>query len=179
MTAQQRPYRDDLLYALRLRDVPGPQIADALAEVDSHVRESGEDPREAFGAPEAYAAQVCAALGREPDETWTAGDTRIALLFGLSTMAGAWLALAGVVAWGTGRGPLGVSPGTAVAAGLVVLALAAAGLAWLARHEDDPVRDPRDGSDLLPPRPWWVLPLMVTPPALGAVLALVLHLAPN
>lgn len=60
MTAQG--YRNELLLALRLRDVPGPRIAEALAEVDSHLSESGEDPLEAFGPPRAYAELVASAL---------------------------------------------------------------------------------------------------------------------
>lgn len=40
---------------LRLRDVPGDAIGDALAEVESHCVESGEGAAEAFGEPVAYA----------------------------------------------------------------------------------------------------------------------------
>ena len=49
MTKQVQTYTDELLFALRMRDLPGSQIAEALAEVNSYVAETGEDPREAFG----------------------------------------------------------------------------------------------------------------------------------
>lgn len=42
---------------LRLRDVPGRAIGQIVAEVESHVRETGEDPIEAFGQPGSYSAQ--------------------------------------------------------------------------------------------------------------------------
>lgn len=40
-----------------LRDVPGRAIGQIVAEVESHVRETGEDPIEAFGQPGSYSAQ--------------------------------------------------------------------------------------------------------------------------
>ncbi len=52
------PWRDDFVIALRLRDVPGRRIGDALALVDAHCTDSGEEPQEAFGDPVAYATQV-------------------------------------------------------------------------------------------------------------------------
>jgi hypothetical protein len=58
-----RAYTQELLVALRMRGVPGPRIAEALAEVDSHLCETREDPREAFGSAKAYADEVVAALG--------------------------------------------------------------------------------------------------------------------
>ena len=58
-------YRSRLLLALRLHDIPGPRIAEALAEVDSHVAETGEDPADAFGSPRDYARQLSRTL--DPD----------------------------------------------------------------------------------------------------------------
>ena len=49
-------WRDAFVLELRLRDVPGPQIGDALAEVDAHCADSGQSPQEAFGDPVHYAA---------------------------------------------------------------------------------------------------------------------------
>ena len=63
MTIDSESYQQQLLLALRVRNVSGPRIAEALAEVDSHLAESGEDPREAFGEPSAYAARIADALG--------------------------------------------------------------------------------------------------------------------
>lgn len=51
-------YRRELLTALRLRDVDPDRIGEVIAEVDSHVAETGEDPRDAFGAPADYARVV-------------------------------------------------------------------------------------------------------------------------
>ncbi|WP_019853004.1 hypothetical protein [Actinopolyspora mortivallis] len=64
MTADSaEKYRDELTFALRMREVPGDRIGDVLAEVDSHVTETGQDPVEAFGAPGEYAARVAEELG--------------------------------------------------------------------------------------------------------------------
>ncbi|MDQ2756097.1 MAG: hypothetical protein M3Y71_05970 [Actinomycetota bacterium] len=162
MTAHPHPYRDDLLLALRLRDVPGPRIAEALAEVECHLSQSGEDPVEAFGPAGEYADRLCEAIGHDADETWTARDTRTAVVYGLGAAAGAWLALDGALSWLADHPSLGLPAGVTLSAGLVVLAVLGAGLVRVARHAD-PVRDPRDGRDMVPRRPWWVLPVMVTP----------------
>ncbi|MHB1472082.1 MAG: hypothetical protein ACYCV4_00380 [Dermatophilaceae bacterium] len=52
-----KDYTQALTVQLRLRDVPGPVIGQIVAEVESHVRETGEDPIEAFGQPGSYSAQ--------------------------------------------------------------------------------------------------------------------------
>ncbi|WP_228759871.1 hypothetical protein [Pseudactinotalea sp. HY158] len=49
-------YTQELTFALRLRDVPGEVIGDAIAQVESHLAESGEDPVAAFGPASEYAA---------------------------------------------------------------------------------------------------------------------------
>lgn len=51
-----KPYTEQLIYELRLRDVPGDVIGDAVAQVESHLADTGEDPTEAFGSPADYAA---------------------------------------------------------------------------------------------------------------------------
>lgn len=48
----------------RLLGVTGEQIGDALATVESHVAESGETARTAFGDPREYARQVAEVQGR-------------------------------------------------------------------------------------------------------------------
>ncbi|KAA5833635.1 hypothetical protein F1721_15315 [Saccharopolyspora hirsuta] len=55
-------YRDELLLALRLHEISGERVGEVLAEVEAHVRETGEDPVEAFGSPREYAAQVAEQL---------------------------------------------------------------------------------------------------------------------
>jgi hypothetical protein len=57
-------YIDELVLALRLRDVPGDRIGEVVAEVEARVAESGEDPAVAFGPPEAYALEVAAGVRR-------------------------------------------------------------------------------------------------------------------
>lgn len=52
-----KDYTQALTVQLRLRDVPGRAIGQIVAEVESHVRETGEDPVEAFGQPGSYSAQ--------------------------------------------------------------------------------------------------------------------------
>ncbi|MDA3647748.1 hypothetical protein LZ318_36955 [Saccharopolyspora indica] len=55
-------YRDELLLALRMHEISGERVGEVLAEVEAHVRETGEDPVEAFGKPREYAVQVAAQL---------------------------------------------------------------------------------------------------------------------
>lgn len=79
MSTDLETYRARLLLALRMRDVPGVRIGEALAEVDSHVAETGEDPRDAFGDPVAYADRLAGSLdaaGRDDARRtpcWTLG----------------------------------------------------------------------------------------------------------
>ena len=180
MSTPVQTYTDELLLALRLRDLPGPQIAEALAEVNSHVAETGEDPREAFGPPRAYARQVAAALDKsgEPLPFWRGVLTWSTTAYGLGGFSGAWLLLDGVLALASGRrGALGLSPLVPLLLGLAVLIVMALGLGHLARHKDVPVLDPLTGQDMTAPLPRWVLPAMIAPLALALVLAAVLGLA--
>ena len=71
LNSTDQAWCDDLLLRLRMRDVPGARIGEVLAEVQSHVAETGEHPREAFGAPKEYADQVADALGA-PRPGWRA-----------------------------------------------------------------------------------------------------------
>jgi hypothetical protein len=52
-----KDYTQALIIQLRLRKVPGAVIGQIVAEVESHVRETGEDPVEVFGQPGSYSAQ--------------------------------------------------------------------------------------------------------------------------
>ncbi|MER5387966.1 hypothetical protein [Saccharopolyspora sp. NPDC002686] len=62
MMALDEKYRDELLLALRMHEISGEHVGEVLAEVEAHVRETGEDPAEAFGKPREYAAQVAEQL---------------------------------------------------------------------------------------------------------------------
>ncbi|NIZ90400.1 hypothetical protein [Kineococcus rubinsiae] len=53
-------YCDELLLALRMKDVPGNRIGEVLAEVRDHLASSGEDPVDAFGMPQDYADALTA-----------------------------------------------------------------------------------------------------------------------
>ncbi len=174
MTTEMQTYTTELLFALRTRDVPGPRIAEALAEVHSHVTETGEDPRDAFGPPRAYAEEVSAALGHPGASSgaWLGPVTRTAAACGLGGSVGTWLLLDGALAFGAGEsGPLGSPPVVPLLLGLAVLVATAVGLGRLARHSDDLVLDPRTGQDMTPPLPRWVRPVMVSPAVFGMVLA--------
>lgn len=50
-------YTQALTIQLRLRQASGSTIGQIVAEVESHVRETGEDPVEAFGQPGIYSAR--------------------------------------------------------------------------------------------------------------------------
>lgn len=61
-------WADAFVLELRLLDVHGTVIGDALAEVDSHCADSGEGARETFGDPVEYARSLD--LPRMPDAGW-------------------------------------------------------------------------------------------------------------
>lgn len=78
----------------RLRGVPGDRIGDALAVVESHVAESGEGAREAFGDPKEYARSLTENRPGEGLDRGFAAGLGLALLGMLVTLAGvqAWIA---------------------------------------------------------------------------------------
>ncbi len=93
------PWRDAFLVQLRMRDVRGTAIGDAIAEVDAHCAESGQEPAEAFGDPRQYADRIADVHQDAPDPSahlnpptpwWQAG------LLALSTVLGVGLLLSGV-----------------------------------------------------------------------------------
>ncbi len=177
MSTTKHTYADELLYALRVLDVPGPRIAEALAEVDSHVVETGEDPHEAFGPPRQYAAEVAAALGRPgtPQARAVAGG---ALTYGVGSTVASWLLLDGALSLGSGEPALLGLPGIAlVLLGLAGGAVLLVGMWRLAHADDVAVRDPRDGAEMTPALPRWVAPVMVAPPVLLVVAAIAVAVA--
>lgn len=61
----------DFMTELRLAEVPGPQIGDHLAEVETHCIESGQDPEVVFGDPAEYAQLLAAESPRVASRgTW-------------------------------------------------------------------------------------------------------------
>lgn len=107
-------WADEFVVELRLRDVPGAAIGDALAEVEAHVVDAGTSARDAFGDPTRYAEQLAGTTAR-PDTDDPREMVTIAL-------GGAALVVAvdGVVAW-AGDGAVVVTGGTV---GLVAAMLA-------------------------------------------------------
>lgn len=99
----------------RLSDVPGEHIGDALAVVESHVRESGESALEAFGEPTAYARSLNPTASRRP----LGGTFIAAMVLGLIGMLTANSSLA---AWLEGE-RVTLTVGGLVVAGLLGLAL--------------------------------------------------------
>lgn len=98
----------------RLIGVPGDRIGDALALVESHVADSGEPVRDAFGDARSYAQQAAPAarVDADRDPTWLAG-------VGLS-LGG--MVVTGIAAteWLFGTGILEVTTGLLVTVGLLL-----------------------------------------------------------
>jgi hypothetical protein len=142
---------------LRLRDVPGRAIGDALAEVEAHCADSGQDAGTAFGEPMAYAAQRAEQL---PTDRHPVRETATVLAQTAGAMGVVW----SVPPWLNGE-PL-VMSGGAVASAVLALAAAVAlalvgtpVLRWLLRAR------------------WWHVTLVGAP--VGAVLWVVMAAAPD
>lgn len=156
-TAEQT-YREHLLYHLRMRDLPGDRIGEALAEVEAHTAETGEDPREAFGPPKAYARQVAAAAGVTRG-SWRLDRRTVVAVLVIGALS--WISttlLGGGIAGllGTEEPDRGMSAGLELLLGVVGALLTTAVVSALSYRRDDPVRDPRTGTAQTLPR--WVLP---------------------
>ncbi|NOJ60205.1 hypothetical protein [Arthrobacter sp. 260] len=55
---EQRKWLEDFIVELRLRDVPGDLIGDAVSTVEAHLQDTGESPIDAFGPPDEYAENL-------------------------------------------------------------------------------------------------------------------------
>lgn len=129
-------YRHRLITALRMYDVPAPRIGEAVAEVESHLADTGEDPVDAFGEPDDYARELSrshARPRRDLTHFLVAVVSFAACGVGASALLnGRWLPAAG--------------------AGLALAALGG----WLYRtRERDRIVDPRTGKTLVLPMPRW------------------------
>lgn len=155
-------YRDKLLVALRLREVPGDRIGEVLAEVEAHVAETGEDPTEAFGPPRRYADEVMGATGGRRPWSMSPATAANAALIAIASFAATSLTVGGLTrVLGAGGERFGLAPVTQLGLGL---ALAALVVTLLVRHtlrKDDPVIDPRTGESPSSP-PEWVPPVVFT-----------------
>ena len=177
MSTDLQSYSTRLLLALRERDVPGPRIAEALAEVESHVAETGEEPEAAFGPPREYAAAVASALaadngsrGRRAWRTW--GRTAAA---GVGGWVGADALIDGAVGVSADRsGSYGLPAAVSLALGVVVLTVLAACFVVSLRRRTDAVLDPRTGRDMTPVVPRWAWAVLASPLVLAVTVAIVL-----
>lgn len=173
MSTARDVYQSQLLIAMHEHRLPGDRIAEALAEVDSHIADTGEDPRDAFGEPEAYARRMSEVLGghQEPGWfwrlRWTWQDGVISVVVGVATA----VAAGGLSGLAAGRdGLLGLPALPSVIAGFVVLTALLVRMVVGVGRLADPVLDPRTGKDVAP-LPRWIVPVMVVP--IGAVLLVV------
>ena len=92
-----KEYTKALTVQLRLRDVPGRAIGQIVAEVESHVRETGEDPIEAFGQPGSYSAQFAGRRRSVGGRGWLSlADVQTDVTFTMA-MVGAFVLLNGVL----------------------------------------------------------------------------------
>ncbi|WP_448614983.1 hypothetical protein [Modestobacter sp. URMC 112] len=167
LTSTDQTWCEDLLLALRARDVPGAPIGEVLAEVQSHLAETGEDPREAFGTPKEYADRVAGALGITPVGVWghlrrtERGDLFLAVVFGLSSY------LLADALWSLGAGEeatLGLPTWVAVPVAVLLLAAGVTRLVSKVRRDPgDPVVDPRTGRDMVTFGPWRLALLAALP----------------
>jgi hypothetical protein len=160
MSTDLTTYRRDLILALRLREIPGDRIGEIVAEVESHVADTGEEPREAFGPPAEYAASF---TGVERPR-WGWADVLVAV----ASAACGWLLADGVLGLVSGD-PVGPLPAW------IALLLGVAVLVPTVRHlrrSGTVVRDPRTGQDLAPlPRwaPWLMAGSLAVPVVVAAV----------
>lgn len=114
----EKDWVDAFVLEQRLLGVPGDRIGDALAVVEGHVTDSGEDARDAFGDPVAYARDVAAGprVDDDRDPSWVLG-------LGLG-LAGLNITLFGAHAWMDGEARTVLTVGHLVVLGLVAGALA-------------------------------------------------------
>ncbi len=161
MTTRTDTYRRELVAALRGRNVPADRIGEIVAEVESHVADTGEDPREAFGPAKEYAA----GFRREPSpraRAWSWALVALSAVCGLLIAQGVF----GVV---RNEPVYGLPEGYALVAGWLLWAPAV--LAQVRRNA--PVRDPRTGRSLTPGRAQVVLVMTLVLAALMALTWLV------
>jgi len=179
VTTDLQSYSTRLLLALRERDVPGPRIAEALAEVESHVAETGEESEVAFGPPRQYAGAIAAALSQDGrrlgERRWVTWGRTAAC--GAAGFLGADALIDGAVGVSTGQdGAFGIPASLSLGIGALVLGLLAVCFLAAFRNSTDRVLDPRTGRDRAPEVPRWAWVVMASPLVLAVLTALVLGL---
>ncbi|GMA39377.1 hypothetical protein [Mobilicoccus caccae] len=119
MTGSDQAWIDDMVVELRLRDVKGTVIGDAVAAVESHCADSGETPREAFGDPREYARSL--EFGESQQEDTSPGEWVRVLAPVVVGLLGFVLSNATVLALTRGHDVVAI--GWGIVAFLLVLAL--------------------------------------------------------
>lgn len=136
-TSNQK-YIDNLMFALRMRNVPGEKVGQIVAEVEAHLAESGEDPVDAFGKPREYAKAWAADAGHSADRA-----KRLRFILGVAMAgAGGFLAAIGGIRTVIGDALWGSHP----AVGLLVGVILMGGGAFIVPKEHKIV-DPRTGRE--------------------------------
>lgn len=151
-------YRQSLILALRLKDVPGDRIGEVVAEVESHVADTGQDPNDAFGSARAYAALLATGQRREP---WW----RLIVLTALPAGIAGWFLAQGALALLLNETYLGQTGWLSLVLGLVI----GIPVGFSLHRRSTRVRDPRTGADMVPMSRWGLTVLVGVPLALIVV----------
>jgi len=138
MTTGTDTYRRELVQALRAGNVAPERIGEIVAEVESHVADTGEDPREAFGPAREYAAGF-----RRPRSRWSAAARPAPTLLG--ALCG-FLVANGVVGLVDDEPALGMPAWVVLTAGAVLWIPSLVAVLRLSV----PVPDPRTGRSITP-----------------------------
>jgi hypothetical protein len=138
MSTTTESYRRDLLIALRMRHVPPERIGEIVAEVESHVADTGESPVEAFGPAREYAARFAGPRPR--------GARVAAVVLTLLGAACGFLIATGVFGLVRDEPALGRPAWVAVAVGALLWVPAL----YSQLRRQAPVPDPRTGRPLTP-----------------------------
>ena len=144
MTTETSTYRRDLVLALRMRHVPAPRIGEIVADVESHVADTGEDPVEAFGPPKDYAASVAPS---------PRGGRAVFWALTLSGAAVGWLIATSVFEIVAGDAS-GLPAGVPAWVALLVAVLLWIPAVVVQTRRNSRVRDPRTGEWLTPSSRW-------------------------
>jgi membrane associated rhomboid family serine protease len=144
-------YREALVLHLRLQEVPADRIGEIVAEVESHVADTGEDPADAFGSPRDYARSLTDEH-RKPPWWWTTTTLVLAAAAGWLIAQGAFALLLGEPYWGR-SGWLWVVVGVAVGIPPAIM---------VGRRSRE-VLDPRTGEPLVRTPRWAPLVFFAIP----------------
>lgn len=137
-TLDQYPsWKEKLVEHLRRLNVATPIMGDILAEIDSHLADSGDGPERAFGSPMDYAESRGLASIPSPKPWWQHALRTIGLT------VGSWLLIESLFSMGTNRSRLLLPE----LSNVVVLVLGLVGIViGILFARQDYVHDPRTGK---------------------------------